>query len=131
MNKKRIISLAFILWSIFIVVMLLLPNDYLASESKRFITIPHFDKIVHCGLFGGFCFLLYFFTKFRVEWKEKFLNFFCLILTLGYGFLGEVLQLITYKWFARTFTWADLIADFVGGILALVFITLAKKKMNL
>ena len=24
--------------------MLLLPNDYLASESKRFITIPHFDK---------------------------------------------------------------------------------------
>lgn len=111
--------------------MLLLPNDYLASESKRFITIPHFDKIVHCGLFGGFCFLLYFFTKFRVEWKEKFLNLFCLILTLGYGFLGEVLQLITYKWFARTFTLADLIADFVGGILALFFITLAKKKMNL
>lgn len=131
MNKKRIISLAFILWSIFIVVMLLLPNDYLASESKRFITIPHFDKIVHCGLFGGFCFLLYIFTKFRVEWKEKFLNLFCLILTLGYGFLGEVLQLITYKWFARTFTLADLIADLVGGILALVFITLAKKKMNL
>ena len=112
-------------------VMLLLPNDYLASESKRFITIPHFDKIVHCGLFGGFCFFLYFFTKFRVEWKEKFLNLFCLILTLGYGFLGEVLQLITYKWFARTFTLADLIADLVGGILALVFITLAKKKMNL
>ncbi|MEE1189872.1 MAG: VanZ family protein [Bacteroidales bacterium] len=131
MNRKRIISLAFILWSIFIVVMLLLPNDYLASESKRFITIPHFDKIVHCGLFGGFCFLLYFFTKLRVEWKEKFLNLFCLILTLGYGFLGEVLQLITYKWFARTFTLADLIADLVGGILALVFITLAKKKMNL
>ena len=47
------------------------------------------------------------------------------------GFLGEVLQLITYKWFARTFTWADLIADLVGGILALVFITLAKKKMKL
>lgn len=131
MNRKRIISLAFILWSIFIVVMLLLPNDYLASESKRFITIPHFDKIVHCGLFGGFCFLLYFFTKFRVEWKEKFLNLFCLILTLGYGLLGEVLQLITYKWFARTFTLADLIADLLGGILALVFITLAKKKMNL
>ena len=46
-------------------------------------------------------------------------------------FLGEVMQLITYKWFARTFTLADLIADFVGGILALVFISLAKKKMNL
>lgn len=111
--------------------MLLLPNGLLASESKRFITIPHFDKIVHCGLFGGFCFLLYFFTKFRVDWREKYLNLFCLTLTLLYGFLGEVLQLVTYRWFARTFTWDDLIADFVGGILALVFITLAKKKMNL
>ena len=131
MNKKSIINLAFILWSIFIVIVLLLPNSYLSSDSKRFITIPHFDKIVHCGLLGAFCFLFYFFTKFRVEWKEKFLNLYCLILTLVYGFLGEVLQLITYKWFARTFTWADLIADFVGGVLALIFITLAKKKMKL
>lgn len=131
MNNKKVISLAFILWSIIIVIMLLLPNGLLASESKRFITIPHFDKIVHCGLFGGFCFLLYFFTKLRVDWREKYLNLFCLTLTLLYGFLGEVLQLVTYRWFARTFTWDDLIADFVGGILALVFITLAKKKMNL
>lgn len=131
MNNKKVISLAFILWSIIIVIMLLLPNGLLASESKRFITISHFDKIVHCGLFGGFCFLLYFFTKSRVDWREKYLNLFCLTLTLLYGFLGEVLQLVTYRWFARTFTWDDLIADFVGGILALVFITLAKKKMNL
>lgn len=131
MRKKQIIDVAFVAWSIFVIVMLLLPNGYLASESERFIKIPHFDKIVHCGLFGVYCFFAYMFVKARVNWGEKKLNLFCLTITTLYGLLGEVLQLLTHGYLGRTFTWIDLIADFVGAVLGLIIIALVKKKMKL
>lgn len=71
------------------------------------------------------------FVKARVNWGEKKLNLFCLTITALYGLLGEVLQLLTHGYLGRTFTWIDLIADFVGAVLGLIIIALVKKKMKL
>ncbi len=131
MRKNIVVDFAFFFWVALIFVLLLLPQGLFSSSSPRIINIPHLDKLVHCSLFGGFCFLLFFFVKQRLSFGDKKIMLISFLITFVFGFLTEILQALTYQWCTRNFALSDLFADSVGAILALGVITLGKKKMKL
>lgn len=114
-------------WSIAILVLLLLPGSCFESEKPKLINIPHFDKVVHFVLFGVFCFLLFLFLKVKKNWSKLRLCTFCLAVTLAYGLLGEVLQFMTNRFFGRTFSWTDLVADGLGAVCTLLVLSLKNR----
>ncbi len=131
MKKNIIVNLAFFFWIALIFVLLLLPQGLFSSSSQKIISIPHLDKLVHCSLFGGFCFLTFFFVKQRLSFEDKKIMLISFLLTFVFGFFTEVLQALTHQWCERNFALSDLFADSVGAILALGVITLGKKKIKL
>ncbi len=128
LNNRRLCNSLFIVWTILVLVLLLLPNGYLVRETTRLPLIPHADKVVHFCLFGGFCFFMYCSFRLKSRFRQHKLMLLCLITTILYGFLGEVLQLVTNTWLKRTFTWSDLIADTLGGLVVLAFLWLINSK---
>lgn len=114
-------------WSIAILVLLLLPGNCFESERPKLINIPHFDKVVHFVLFAVFCFLLFLFLEAKKNWQKLRLRVFCLVATLAYGLFGELLQLMTNRFFNRTFSWVDLLADGLGAVCALLVLGLGNR----
>lgn len=77
--------------------------------------IPHLDKIVHIGLFGGFVTLWCFYYSLKGLPTQKILRifFFIFILACVYGISMEYVQ----KYFIpnRDFDLGDIIADLIGA----------------
>jgi len=103
-------------WTLVIAILLALPGSLLPNESK--FKIPHFDKIVHIGLFGGFVFLWGLFLSNRVYSYRALLRLFFLVFVLAniYGIGMEYVQ--KYCIPLRDFDEADIIADMIGAGLA-------------
>ena len=103
-------------WTVLIFVLLALPGSMLPHEQP--FLIPHFDKLVHIGLFGGFVLLwcLYFCRKPLSPKKLLQVFFFIFILASVYGIGMEFVQ----KYFIpmRAFEEGDIIADLIGAGLA-------------
>lgn len=101
------------LWIVIIAVLSLLPGDDLPQ--KTFI-IPHFDKIVHVGMYFISClFLIPPFEKLRIG-KGYFAAF---VSSLFLGALFEVLQNTIAR--NRSGNYDDFLADLTGAVLALFF----------
>lgn len=102
-----------ILWVIVIAILSLLPGDDLPK--KAFI-IPHFDKIVHLGMYFISClFLISPFEKLRIG--KGYLAAF--LFSSFLGGLFEVLQELIAR--NRSGNFADFFADMLGAALALIF----------
>ncbi len=101
-----------LLWIIVIAVLSLLPADDLPSSKLFF---PHFDKLVHAGMYFFSC--LFFISPFQ---KTGFGKGYCaaFISSLFIGGLFEVLQSTLTR--NRSGNIEDFVADLVGAALALV-----------
>ena len=101
------------LWIVVIAVLSLLPGDELPQNT---FLIPHFDKIVHIGMYFMSClFLISPFEKIKIG-KGYWAAF---LFSLVLGGLFEVLQATIAR--NRSGNYEDFIADTIGAALALVF----------
>ncbi len=114
---KRILSNFFfpLAWTIAVQVLLCLPGTDLPSES---LFIPHFDKIVHFFLFGGFTavWCYYYFLKGTAASKLKTIFFIVYLLVAMNGIVLEFVQRDYIPF--RSFDLGDIIADVVSASIA-------------
>lgn len=99
------------------------------TSLKRFawITIPHFDKLVHISIFFS---LFYLFTHFlSTVIQSKFLT---LIISLFFlSAYGISIEFIQEKFIVgRSFELADIIADLSGCLLGLLITLIGRKKIG-
>jgi VanZ family protein len=101
-----------LVWIVIITILSLLPGEDLPKEAF----IPHFDKIVHIGMYFLSC--LFFISPFRkIHAGKGYLAAF--LSSLFIGALFEVLQNTVAK--NRSGNYEDFIADLIGAALALIF----------
>lgn len=104
-DGKKFWFALFQIWLLIWTTLFLMPTKYLAGESGMFDAIPHFDKIVHMGIF-------FIFSLFICKYNNNFLRsaIITFIFTAFYGILIETLQRIV----GRGFDIYDYLADFIG-----------------
>jgi VanZ family protein len=99
-------------WVIIIGILCFTPGD---EFKKVHITIPHFDKMVHFGMF----FILAFLIK-GLYWKDMISQLTYksyLVLAVVYGVLIEIIQ---YNWiYMRSGDWVDWLFDCAGIIVSI------------
>ena len=130
-TKYKYLSIILLaIWVLIIFVMLLLPNGLLQQNRHSVFNIPYSDKIVHCGLFAVFTFLLQItmLLNSRFEIKKQYLI--SLIISVVFGLFTEVLQALTYQWCGRNFDIKDYLSDLIGVVLSLLFFKLCEKKIK-
>ena len=118
------------LWVLIMFVMLLLPNGLLQQNRHSLFNIPYSDKIMHCGIFAVFTFLLQItmLLNSRFEIKKQYLI--SLIVAVVFGLFTEVLQALTYQWCGRNFEIRDYLSDLIEVVLSLLFFKLCEKKIK-
>lgn len=117
-------KVVFILYTLFLFTVTLLPLDVIGSEEKDWLSKISFknqDKLVHLLLFFVFTFFLYFSKN-----VERFSTLF--ILSVSTGILIEILQILTAQ--GRTFDLLDIVADSIGSGL-MVALLYGRKRMNI
>lgn len=102
-------------WLIAIQVLLCLPGNDLPSEEYF---IPHFDKIVHAFLFGGFTavWCYYYYLKGKPASKLKTIFFVVYLLVCINGIVLEFVQRDYIPF--RSFDLGDIIADVLAASVA-------------
>ena len=110
--------------------MLLLPNGLLQQNRHSLFNIPYSDKIMHCGLFAVFTFLLQItmLLNSKLEIKKQYII--SLLVAVLFGLFTEVLQALTYQWCGRNFEIRDYLSDLIGVVLSLLFFKLCEKKIK-
>lgn len=105
-----------IAWSIVILILCLLPKSDLPDDS--WISIPHFDKLVHFGLF----FVLYLTLRYAApqSWIGN------ILICVAYGCAIEIAQEIAEN--GRSAEWLDLMADAIGATFAAAFALIVRRK---
>ena len=130
MKRCRFYRIAFVSWTVFIMILLLLPSSLFSDRKIEAITIPYSDKIVHFFLFSVFAFLLHICLKKETNLDRGRIVLVCILSSFVYGLAGEVLQYLTYDLFKRTFNLYDLLADVLGALFVLGFLESRKKKTD-
>ena len=117
-------------WVLIMFVMLLLPNDLLQQNRNSLFNIPYSDKIMHCGLFAIFTFLLQssILLNSKLEIKKQYII--SLFIAVLFGLFTEVLQALTYQWCKRNFEIRDYLSDLIGVGLSILFFKLFEKKIK-
>lgn len=123
MTNKTIgrISLACILWSIFIFIICLLPSYDIPNTG---ITIPYLDKYVHAFIFFIFNILLCSILIMKFRLKNLSLFFLSTFISFLYGGIIELLQQYSI---GRSCDINDLIADLIGAFLATLLCMFTRK----
>lgn len=105
-----------ILWAIVIFILCSIPGNDLPKTSM--ITIPHFDKIVHFGMF--FIMGIFLFAEISIQTKLKRTSITSVIL-LVITIYGGIIEYLQQNYFTnRSGDYWDLIADILGGIIAII-----------
>jgi len=116
-----------VIWALVIMLLCSIPGDILPNTSMN--RIPHFDKIVHFGMF--YIMGIFLCSELRVQTKLK--NFQIGIITVGivalYGGAIELLQHFYFRY--RSGDLIDLISDISGGIMAVGMYPWLKKQKDL
>ncbi len=114
-----------LLWALIILILCGAPSS--GFPSSRFFNIPHFDKIVHFGLYVVFALLL-------VSENNTLRNkggitkrsiFIALTIAILYGLLIEILQ--RYVFISRGADLLDFLANTLGAIFAIFIYKLVNK----
>ena len=109
------------IWTSVILILCLLPRSTEPTEFWLF-KLPHFDKMVHIGLYS----ILGFIMMFDINGKIKHAFFIC----VGYSiFLGGIIELIQ-PLVGRTNELTDLCADFTGCLLGIILNIYFLPKIN-
>jgi VanZ family protein len=115
--KKFIPGIA---WFFLILIAVCIPGENLPKVDNWLIKIDY-DKLIHLGLFAVLAFLfMYPIVKSSLSVKEKWHYCIKIVLaTIVWGITTELLQ----KYFiqGRSFSFADWLADSIGGVAALIF----------
>ena len=127
-NYKKVSIVILALWAVFMLFMLLAPANMLSQRQSSFLNIPHSDKIIHCGLFCVFTYLLQIALVLNSSLKILKLYFISIVAVLSLGMFTEILQALTFDWCGRRFELKDYFCDVLGGALALVFFKIREKK---
>lgn len=116
-----------IVWALVIFILCSVPGDNLPKTS--FITIPHFDKIAHFGMF--FVMGIFLFAELSYQTKLKRIPIILIVLFLiaAYGGFIEYLQQNFFS--HRSGDYWDLMADVMGGLFAVLLYPWLKKKKDL
>lgn len=104
-DRKKLWFALFQIWLLIWTTLFLMPTKYLSGGPSMFDNIPHFDKIVHMGIF-------FMFSIFICKYNDNFTRsaIITVIFTAFYGILIETLQRIV----GRGFDVYDYLADFIG-----------------
>lgn len=116
-----------IIWAIVIFVLCALPGDELPKT--KMISIPHFDKIVHFGMFYIMGIFLFAELKYQTRLKHSQIVIVAIALIAIYGGLIEYLQ--QNYFINRSGDYVDLAADILGGLLAIIMYPWLKKQKDL
>ena len=93
-----------------IIVLCFLPGN--TANKITFFDFPHFDKLVHFGMYFIFSFALFFDLKTNTRIQKKQILLIILLLTL---FIGGSIELIQNYFVPLRFgDWIDLLADTTG-----------------
>lgn len=114
-----------IIWIFLMLYLLFSPSNVLPKGG--FFNIPHFDKLVHFGMFAFLIFLFRQESEKNAPEKLILRNLF-LFLTLIFAALSEVIQ---YKYiFGRSGNVYDFLADLLGFAVGTLFYILIWKKLS-
>jgi len=111
-------------WLIIILYLCLSPLDKMPE--KPLINLPHFDKIVHFGMY--FIWVLFLMPFFKMQFTKQISAILCLTLVLILGGSVEILQNLL-QW-GRSGNWADIFANLLGGLSGLFFYHYINRKHN-
>ena len=114
-----------LLWTIFILILMVIPGNMLPKEEKTF--IPNLDKLIHATLFGSFVFLWSIYYATRKEKNNHSDSRFVLILIIAclYGVATELMQ--KYLIPNRDYDLFDIMADSIGAVLGFLIVLLTVK----
>jgi VanZ family protein len=116
-----------ILWAIVIFILCSIPGNDLPKTSM--ITIPHFDKIVHFGMFFIMGIFLFAELSIQTNLKRITITGITIFLIAIYGGLIEYLQ--QNYFINRSGDYWDLTADILGGVFAIIMYPWLKKQKDL
>ena len=108
---------------IFIIVLCFLPGN--TANKLTFFDFPHFDKLVHFGMYFIFSFALFLDLKNNTRIQKKQILLIILLLTLFIGGSIEIIQ--NYFIPMRSGDWFDLLADLVGSLIFILFYHIKKR----
>ena len=113
-----------IIWAIIILVLSGMHGN--TVDKISFIKIPHFDKIVHFGMYFLLCSIIIYETGF-LKIKYTFTALFTiLIISVTYGVLMELMQ--EYVFIKRSNDIFDVIANSTGAVFSIFAFILYKKR---
>ena len=114
-----------LLWTIFILILMVIPGNMLPKAEKTF--IPNLDKLIHATLFGSFVFLWSIYYATRKEKNNHSDSRFVLILIIAclYGVATELMQ--KYLIPNRDYDLFDIMADSIGAVLGFLIVLLTVK----
>ncbi|WP_372640671.1 VanZ family protein [Ancylomarina sp.] len=116
-----------IIWAIVIFVLCSVPGDSLPHTSM--IEIPHFDKMVHFGLFFIMGILLIAELRYQTKLNKISIAILTFLMIAIYGGTIEILQ---ERYFInRSGDFWDLCADVAGGVCAIFMFPFLKKQKDL
>ena len=115
MKKSKSRLTAFVLWTLFILIVVGIPGSYI-PKPVSFWRLLSPDKIVHIFLFGPFAFLLlrYLFSLPELHSKIKFPLLLTFFIGIIYATITELLQFFVFV--GRNGNIYDAIADIIGVI---------------
>ncbi len=116
-----------IIWAIIIFILCALPSNRFPSSS--FINIPHFDKVVHFGIFFIWGIFIFSELNYRFSWSRRKIAVITSTLVAVYGGVIELLQ--HYCLVSRSGDYFDFLADILGGIVAVGLFAWLKKQKDL
>ncbi len=116
-----------IIWAIVIFVLCSIPGDNLPQTSM--IQIPHFDKMVHFGLFFIMGIFLIAELRYQTKLTRISIAFITFVVIAFYGGAIEILQ--EHYFTNRSGDFWDLFADVAGGITSVFMFPFLKKQKDL
>ncbi|NOU61567.1 VanZ family protein [Marinifilum caeruleilacunae] len=116
-----------IIWALIVFILCSIPGDDLPKTSA--IHIPHFDKIVHFGMFFIMGIFLLAELNFQTRLKQIHIALITLFLIAAYG--GGIEYLQQHYFTNRSGDYVDLAADILGGVFAVILFPWLKKQKDL
>lgn len=89
------------------------------------LNIPHFDKLIHAGIFAVLCITAYLWLSHHFASSEKKIALIIVLLMAIYGVVIEFIQAELIE--GRSFEKLDILADFTGCIIFLLARPLLKR----
>lgn len=115
-----------IIWAIIILILSGLSGD--TVDKISFLNIPHFDKIVHAGIYFILCLIIIYESGF-LKSKYSFSALFTILtISISYGILMEIMQ--EYVFIKRSNDLFDIIANSTGAVFSIFAFVIYKKKID-